>query len=265
MSNIYLILGGNGFIGSEVVYNLVLTDPKCCLLLLNRGNWSDWDTKTRIKPFTTNIIWNRETDSICEALNDYLKDDQFKFEAVIDFSAYKKQDVKNVLKELSPDRFKNYILISSDSVYEVSVPKHGDPDRHFVEADSIRPSSIQEIKKLKSLDSYGHHKLKCEEYLIERSNQTGLKYLILRVADVIGPRDSTERFWFHQIWLDYLSSFGSQNNLLVIIPDKYFELKTSYTFVKDIAQCINLLMNKSIHNEVDYFKVSTLVLVCAYW
>ncbi len=258
MSKVYLILGGNGFIGAEVVSHLLLTSPSQTteLVLLNRGNWADWDTKSRIRPFTTNIPWDRKTDSIAAALAAYLQNAQFTFEAVIDFSAYKRRDVRNVLKELGHSRFKVYILISSDSVYEVAAERKGDPCRQFVEADSVRPDSTKERERLNSADSYGHHKLECEEYLLDKAAKTGFCYVVLRISDVIGPRDSTERFWFYQMWLEYLSSLdvAARPELIVHIPDQYFETRTSYTYVADIAKCVRLLLDKAVRNEV--FNVS---------
>lgn len=54
-----------------------------------------------------------------------------------------------------------YVYISSDSVYEVSVPKlHSGAS---VEKDAVRPRNAEEQQRLKELDSYGHYKLACEE------------------------------------------------------------------------------------------------------
>lgn len=152
-----LILGGNGFIGAEVADHLINHYKQFDLVLLNRGHWNEWDNKTRIKPFIAeNLIWDRREDSLKKCLKKYLDSDGFQFEAIIDFSAYKRRDVRNVLKDIPSEKFKKYILISSDSVYEVCNPTK---DTLITETDSIRPESIEKQKQLKENDSYGHHKL----------------------------------------------------------------------------------------------------------
>ena len=40
---------------------------------------------------------------------------------------------------------------------------------------------------------------RCEEYL-ECQSKNGIPYICLRLPDVIGPRDSTNRFWLLQVF-----------------------------------------------------------------
>jgi len=65
--------------------------------------------------------------------------------------------VQRVLRELSAYRFRVYILISTDSVYEVSVPNKNSGE-YSIEIDAVRPSLESECEKLKKMDSYAHHK-----------------------------------------------------------------------------------------------------------
>lgn len=156
MFRFLLVLGGNGFIGAEVVENLLTHYNDSKLILLNRGNW-DWDSKARIRDrIFASIKWDRKEDSIKQCLDEFLEDSDFRFEAVVDFSAYKRKDVQRVLRELPCHRFNVYILISSDSVYEVSIPNKG--DEYSTETDAVRPTSDPERERLKKKDSYGHHK-----------------------------------------------------------------------------------------------------------
>ena len=150
--------GGNGFIGSCVVEYILNKNEDYDLVLLNRNNWAEWDHLAKLKPrIKENIYWDRKTDSIRKCLKNYLNDKNFKFEAIIDFSAYKLRDIKNVIEKLSHDRFKSYIFISTDSIYEVCQVNKNDM---MLETDSIRPESDDLRKQFKSYDSYGHHKLK---------------------------------------------------------------------------------------------------------
>ncbi len=123
-----------------------------------KGNWGDWDQKLRIKSRVfKNIICDRKKDSLKPFINDYLEDENFKFDAVIDFSAYENRVIKNALNDIPADKIKLYILISTDSVYEVCLTNEATELR---EIDSIRPVCQKERKKMKKFDSYGHHKLK---------------------------------------------------------------------------------------------------------
>lgn len=158
-----LVFGGNGFIGAEVVEYLLNNAPDYELVLVNRGNWDNWDSVERIKHrIKENIICDRYTDSLKICLHKYLNEQSFQFEAVIDFSAFNSQVIKNVIKEIPAEKIKRYILISTDSVYEVCVDKKLNHNEALIlkETDSIRPESSDEQNRLKKLDSYGHHKFK---------------------------------------------------------------------------------------------------------
>jgi hypothetical protein len=161
-----LVFGGNGFIGAETVDYLLNNNPNYEFVLLNRGNWNDFDSATRIRPrIKENIIFDRKKHSLKECLKDYLTRPNFKFRAVLDFSAYKSSDIRNVLAADLPAHIIDgvYVYISTDSVYEVCIDKKlKEPDGSVClnETDSIRPESKEEREKLKEFDSYAHHKLK---------------------------------------------------------------------------------------------------------
>ncbi|RNA09022.1 chloroplast stem-loop binding of 41 kDa chloroplastic-like [Brachionus plicatilis] len=247
MSKNILILGGNGFIGAECVEYLLDNNQNYNLVLVNRDNWNDWDTMSRIKSrIKENIKLDRKKGSLKAALWHYLSQEDFKFDAVIDFSAYKVRVVKNFFQEVPKDKFKIYILISSDSVYEVCQIDMDRPNLTLDESDSIRPESESERKKLKELDSYGHHKLKCEEELLNHK----VPYLILRLPDVIGPRDSTNRFWFYQMYLEFLEYKNPGGIHEIKISKFYHNKKTSYVFVRDVARVIDLLLKTNKQNEI---------------
>lgn len=164
MAKTILILGGNGFIGAECVEYLLNENQSYNLVLVNRDNWNDWDTKSRIRDrIKENIKCDRKKDSLKNALRHYLSQDDFKFDAVIDFSAYKSRVIKNFFNEIPKEKFKIYILISSDSVYEVCSIQMNSSHLTLDETDSVRPESDLEQKKMKELDSYGHHKLKFDK------------------------------------------------------------------------------------------------------
>ena len=158
-----LIFGGNGFIGAESVELILNTfGDKYELVLVNRNNWEDWDAETRIKKrIQKNIVCDRKRDSLKTALNEYLSKENFKFYAVIDFSGLKPHFIREVIKDIPADKINYYIYISTDSVYEVSNIKSECIHKTLLsETDSIRPSSKEEIDRLKEFDEYAHDKLR---------------------------------------------------------------------------------------------------------
>lgn len=240
-----LVFGGNGFIGAEVVEYLLDHNNDLNVILVNRGNWSDWDAASRIKPRVARcLVCDRENESLKSQVGEELKG--IVFDAVIDFSAYKSKVIKDVFKTIEAERIKQYILISTDSVYEVSQFERGDTtDYDIRETDSTRPSEESERQKLKKFDSYGHHKLKCEEKLLEL-NRDRFPCTILRLPDVLGARDSTERFWLYQMliqYVNYLHESSSSSHPEILIPKMYWNKKTSYVYVRDVAVVINKLIN----------------------
>ncbi|CAF0818450.1 unnamed protein product [Brachionus calyciflorus] len=248
MSKTILILGGNGFIGAECVEYLLDNNDDYNLILVNRNNWDDWDTRERIKSrIKLNIKCDRKTDSLKDALKDYLDNEDFKFEAVIDFSAYKSRVIKNFFQDIPSEKVKLYILISTDSVYEVSEINRERENLILYETDSVRPENKSEREKLKELDSYGHHKLKCEEELLK---QKSLSYVILRLPDVIGKRDSTNRFWFYQMYLEFLEYKNPGQKHEIEISKFYLDKKTSYVYVGDVAKVIKKVLDSNVKNEI---------------
>ena len=85
------------------------------------------------------------------------------FEAVLDFSAYEPKWVHDALDILKDVKVGVYIYVSSDSVYDVSVPKT--TKRLSVEEDAVRPDDPKLRSKLQKEDPYGNAKLAGEEAL----------------------------------------------------------------------------------------------------
>jgi hypothetical protein len=158
-----LVFGGNGFIGAESVELILNTfGDKYELVLVNRDNWEDWDAETRIRNrIKKNIVCDRKRDSLKLALNEYLSKENFKFYAIIDFSGLKPHFIREVIKDIPAEKIGYYIYISTDSVYEVSEIKSKGIEKIFLsENDSVRPSSKEEIERLKEFDEYAHDKLR---------------------------------------------------------------------------------------------------------
>jgi nucleoside-diphosphate-sugar epimerase len=132
-----LVFGGNGFLGGEAVAELLALNV-FEITVVNRGNWKSFDSNIRIRPFVKSIRLDRcvcvryvhdlgrrclvdgcsrKSANALEELRSAIGAERF--DAVIDFSAYDSDVVKDALEVLQ-DQIRLYVYISSDSVYEVS-------------------------------------------------------------------------------------------------------------------------------------------------
>lgn len=77
-----------------------------------------------------------------------------------------------------------------------------------------------------------------------------MPYVILRLPDVIGKRDSTNRFWFYQMYLEYLEFKNPDQMHEIQISKFYINKKTSYVYVYDVAKVVNQLLKSNVRNEI---------------
>lgn len=233
-----LVFGGNGFMGAETVERILSQNDNYKVTLINRGNWY-WDSDTRIKPFVHNIICDRtQLLSVCVSLQSILSDGVY-FDFVVDFSAYHPFQITNVL-EIFQGMIGRYIYVSSDSVYEVCEKSH---DGYALETDAVRPVDETVRRELNAKDEYGNEKLGGEEVLINED----VPYLILRLPDVIGPRDNTLRWWTYQLWLKLSTHLTRQ----ITIPIRLFSKPISFVYVNDVADLIerSLTFKDEVFNQ----------------
>lgn len=156
-----------------------------------------------------------------------------KWDLVVDFSAFKRKAIKSVVRGLS-HLVKLYVFISTDSVYEVSVPEIREG---FVkESDALRPEKDEDIRKSIEVDDYGHHKLRCEEYLKSHSTRESLPYVVLRCPDIIGPYNANHHYWIYFTWLMHMQNWPVQLHL------KADSQKLSFVFSEDVAGFIHTFL-----------------------
>ena len=127
-------------------------------------------------------------------------------------------------------------MISTDSVYDVCDP--GVRSGPIKETDAIRPLTQKEIKKMAKDEEYGHDKLRCEEYLSShiKTFDQGFNYICLRLPDVIGPFDSTCRFWAYCLWIQ------NNKNWPIHTQKASKTDKLSFVFSEDISGFIHSLV-----------------------
>lgn len=96
-----------------------------------------------------------------------------------------------------------------------------------------------------------------EELLIRRQSNSDFNwsYVILRLPDVLGPRDSTDRWWFYQMWVQFYSSLQKQ-------LEYSSHLRSSYVYVNDIARYINYILSKTFLNSSTNFYNEILNIGC---
>lgn len=136
-----------------------------------------------------------------------------------------------------------YIYISTDSVYEVcKEPPHWGPLR---EEDAVRPTDPVERETLASRDSYGDRKLACEEVLETEANSQRVWWMSLRLPDVIGPRDNSNRFWTYLIWLRFGDVIGKR----ISLPPHLKGRKLSFVHSEDVGRLILQLVKMSPHHK----------------
>lgn len=233
-----LVFGGNGFIGSETVRRLL--DKGDEITIVNRGNWY-FDSSERIKPFVkAHFLCDRDKllKIDCEELLT-----SGSYDAVIDFSSYNARQMKQVV-DLLHGRVGVYIYVSTDSIYEVCEKTHSGPS---TEDDAVRPKSAKKRLELKREEKYAHDKLACEEILEKEKKSGGFPYVALRLPDVIGPRDSSFRFWTYHLWIRIHKAIQHP----VHMPSGVSDVKFSLIHVEDAAKAIEKVLDVGpvAHNQ----------------
>lgn len=233
-----LVLGGNGFIGSEIVNSLLHTKhvfrTDWDITLANRSESWDWDKKELIYESVNHLYFDRDEDNskLSDGFKKYIQSKE-RIDICIDVSGTEPHHLRQSISLL---RLKTdlYIYISSDSVYEVCMRRRH--DGYSKEIDAVRPTKQRIRDKLKERDSYGDDKLTCEEMLKEQfSSDVPMPYVILRLCDVIGERDATDRFWSLQLWIE----LSHMSDLPVYIPHTLEYQKLSLIDVKDVASVVS--------------------------
>jgi len=231
------VFGGNGQIGSAIVQMLLARGYK--VTILNRGK-DYYHSAQDISPKVTHIQCDRfkGLKKKCPALMQYLTETK-EVSLVVDTNAYTKKFMKESTDLFKPLNPALYVFISPDSVYEVCIKRHAGATK---ESDTERPESKEEYEHYASVDRYGHQKLLAEETL----QQSEIPYLILRAPDVIGPRDTTSRFWVYHMWVKYFDVL----NVPIPLPTLVKSISSSYVYVPDIVQVLELALDQEVDNEV---------------
>lgn len=216
-------------LGSEFVSRLVSSAERdgraVSITTLNRGN-SYWDSAERVScRVASEITCSRNR---CRRVRRLLGSGDSTFDHVVDFSGYKVHQVQVILESVKIRS--SYTYISTDSVYDCCDLSDKPTSGLIPEELAVRPDSSRLARRLTKHKKYGNHKLSCEELLAQ--SQAAPTTLILRLADVVGRRDNTDRFWQYVLWIRIHQQIGCP--LQVPRDDRRFSL----TCAGDVASLV---------------------------
>ena len=206
-----LIMGGNQFVGKEIVKKFLEKDYT--VYVLNRGTRKNIEEVIFLKVDRDNFI---EMENILKNID---------VDIIIDVSAYTEEQV-DILHKVMKNRFKQYILISSASVYN-----------------NIKCTPVNEESETGEnliWGEYAKNKYLAEKKTIENSKIYNFKYTIFRPFYIYGIGNNLDRenYFFSRI----------KHNLPIFIPSKNNIIQFGY--VEDLALAIeSSIGNSDFYNQ----------------
>ena len=206
-----LIMGGNQFVGKEIVKKFLEKDYT--IYILNRGTRKNIEEVIFLKVDRDNFI---EMENILKNID---------VDIIIDVSAYTEEQV-DILHKVMKNRFKQYILISSASVYN--------------NIESTPANEESQTGENLIWGDYAKNKYLAEKKTIENSKIYNFKYTIFRPFYIYGVGNNLDRenYFFSRI----------KYNLPIYIPSKNNIIQFEY--VEDLALAIeSSIGNSDFYNQ----------------
>ena len=206
-----LIMGGNQFVGKEIVKKFLEKDYT--IYILNRGTRKNIEEVIFFKVDRDNFI---EMENILKNID---------VDIIIDVSAYTEEQV-DILHKVMKNRFKQYILISSASVYN--------------NIESTPANEESQTGENLIWGDYAKNKYLAEKKTIENSKIYNFKYTIFRPFYIYGIGNNLDRenYFFSRI----------KYNLPIYIPSKNNIIQFGY--VEDLALAIeSSIGNSDFYNQ----------------
>ena len=207
-----LIMGGNQFVGKEIVKKFLEKDYT--IYILNRGMRKNIEEVIFFKVDRDNFI---EMENILKNID---------VDIIIDVSAYTEEQV-DILHKVMKNRFKQYILISSASVYN--------------NIESTPANEESQTGENLIWGDYAKNKYLAEKKTIENSKIYNFKYTIFRPFYIYGVGNNLDRenYFFSRI----------KYNLPIYIPSK--NNITQFGYVEDLALAIeSSIGNSDFYNQI---------------
>ena len=225
-----LIMGGNQFVGKEIVKKLLEKDY--VIYILNRGTRKNIEGIFFLKADRNNYV---EMENILKNIE---------VDIIIDVSAYTEEQV-NILHKVMKNKIKQYILISSASVY------------NNIEYTPVNEESL--VGENLIWGDYAKNKYLAENKTIENSNLYNFKYTIFRPFYIYGIGNNLDRenYFFSRI----------KYNLPVFIPSKNNIIQFGY--IEDLVLAIeSSIENSDFYNQIfnisgdEYVTMSEFAEIC---
>lgn len=208
-----LIMGGNQFVGKEVAKYFI--QKKCRVYVLNRGTRENPNGAIHLKVNRINLTQMQ-----------FILKDIF-VDIIIDISAYTEKD-SDIIQQVMKNKFKQYILISSASIYNNI---HSYPVK---ENDSIGENSIW--------GNYAKDKYLAEEITKKNSYLYNFKYTIFRPFYIYGIGNNLDRENY------FLSRI--KHNLPIHIPNKGEEI-VQFGYLDDLINALEMSIdNQNFYNNI---------------
>lgn len=213
-----LLLGGNRYIGIELLFTLAAQGHEVTLL---NSHEADMPEGTR------RLHGDRTQPGV---LTEVLSDHRDEFDAVFDNTAYRPSDLEPLV-ELFHGRVQHFVFTSSVAVYRRSFV-------HPVREVSRRhdPADTDPRK------AYGVGKVQCEDYLRQLYDDTGFPATSFRVTHSIGPRTplaSREPVFFERL----------RQGRPIFVPGEGFPF-VHLVHIADVATCMaSVLGNERAKGE----------------
>ena len=235
-----LVTGGAGFIGSHLVdrfvsdgWNVRILDNFSSGRLENIAHHKD---DPRVEMFKGDLKSFQEAHSAVkdvDAVFHYAANPEVRVSTTNPEIHFNENIVAtfNLLEAMRKNDVEELIFASSSSVY-------GEPENIPVDEDApIRPVSV-----------YGASKAACENLIHAYSNLYGLKAVILRYANVVGPRLR------HGVIYDFIVKLGKNPKQLEILGDG--TQKRSYIYIDDAVEA-TMTAYKAMKNQFNVYNVAS--------
>ena len=225
-----LIMGGNQFVGKKIVEKFL--EKNYTVYALNRGRRKNIEGVIFLKADRNNFF---EMENVLKNME---------IDIIVDVSAYIEEQV-DILHKLMKNKFKQYILISSASVY------------NNIEYTPVNEESL--VGENLIWGDYAKNKYLAEKKTIENSNLYNFKYTVFRPFYIYGIGNNLERenYFFSRI----------KYNLPIFIPSKNNIIQFGY--VEDLVLAIeSSIENSDFYNQIfnisgdEYVTMSEFAEIC---
>ena len=225
-----LVMGGNQFVGKEIVKKFL--EKKYQVYVLNRGMRKNIEKAIFLEADRNNF---NEMENVLKNID---------VDIIIDVSAYTEEQV-NILHKVMKNKFKQYILISSASVY------------NNIECTPVNEESQTGENLI--WGGYAKNKYLAEKKTIENSKIYNFKYTIFRPFYIYGIGNNLDRenYFFSRI----------KYNLPVFIPSKNNIIQFGY--IEDLVLAIeSSIENSDFYNQIfnisgdEYVTMSEFAEIC---